>query len=83
MKTWTTVDGICWPRDLLPKMTPRIGPTRIMTFGYAAGKHGAKLDLDIEDAAWKLIHEIERVRSTREVSLREEDGFIVLVANLL
>jgi hypothetical protein len=70
LKTWTTVDGVCWPRDLLPKMTPRIGPTRIMTFGYAAGRHGTKLDLDIEDAAWKLVHEIERVRSTKELQNR-------------
>lgn len=38
-----------------------------MTFGYAAGQHGTKVDLDVEDAAWKLIHGLERIRTTTEV----------------
>ncbi|KAB5540561.1 hypothetical protein GE09DRAFT_1205853 [Coniochaeta sp. 2T2.1] len=66
MKTWTTEDDISWPRDLLLKMTTALGATRTMTFGYAAGQLGTKLDLDIEDAAWQLIHGLERVRSTSE-----------------
>lgn len=40
-----------------------------MTFGYAAGQLGTKLDLDIEDAAWQLIHGLEKVRATPEVTL--------------
>lgn len=69
MKTWTTEDDVCWPRDLLPKMTTLLGTTRVMTFGYAAGQLGTKLDLDIEDAAWQLIHGLEKVRSTPEVGI--------------
>jgi hypothetical protein len=71
MKTWTTEDDICWPRDLLPQMASVLRPTRIMTFGYAAGQLGTKLDLDIEDAAWQLIHGLERIRSTPEVILTD------------
>ncbi|KAK8124802.1 P-loop containing nucleoside triphosphate hydrolase protein [Apiospora kogelbergensis] len=66
MKTWTTESDVCWPQDLLPKMTSRLGVNRIMTFGYAAGQHGTKVDLDVEDAAWKLIHGLERIRTTTE-----------------
>ncbi len=40
-----------------------------MSFGYSAGRHPIKVDLDIEDAAWKLIHELQRVRTTTEVSV--------------
>ncbi|KAK8041953.1 hypothetical protein PG993_006476 [Apiospora rasikravindrae] len=47
-------------------MTSRLGVNRIMTFGYAAGQHGTKVDLDVEDAAWKLIHGLERIRTTTE-----------------
>ncbi|KAM0334471.1 hypothetical protein ACHAQA_001499 [Verticillium albo-atrum] len=47
-------------------MAGRIGETRVMTFGYAAGRHGHKLDLDIEDAALKLINDLERARPTAE-----------------
>lgn len=41
----------------------------MMSFGYSAGQHGAKVDLDIEDASWKLIHELQRVRATVKASM--------------
>jgi hypothetical protein len=65
MKTWTTEDGlVCWPQQLLPQLEFQTGSMRILTFGYAAGQHGTEVDLDIEDAAWQLIHELEDIRST-------------------
>ncbi|KAH8659272.1 hypothetical protein BGZ60DRAFT_414934 [Tricladium varicosporioides] len=73
VKTWTLKrqkDSVFWPRDLLPKVESRTGPIRIMTFGYAAGQHGSQVDLDIEDAAWQLINELERVRTTPELTNR-------------
>ncbi len=64
MKTWTTADGrVCWPQHLLPQIEFLTGPVRVLTFGYAAGQPGTEVDLDVEGAAWQLIHEIENIRS--------------------
>jgi hypothetical protein len=60
-------------------MKARIGVTRIMTFGYAAGGHNTRLRLDIEDVAWKLIHSLEGARAAPE----QRDRPIIFVAHSL
>lgn len=36
-KTWTTDDGVCWPRDLLPRDLP--ANTRVVTWGWKVPDH--------------------------------------------
>lgn len=68
LKTWSTYDSkVCWPREFLPQVEPLTGSVQISSFGYAAGQHGSEVDLDIEDAAWKLIHSLRDIRENAQV----------------
>jgi hypothetical protein len=63
LNTWSTYDNaVCWPLDLLPQVETITGSVQILSFGYAAGQRGAEVDLDIEDAAWQLIHSLQAIR---------------------
>ena len=68
LKTWSTYDNtVCWPLDLLPQVERITGCVQILSFGYAAGQIGSEVDLDIEDAAWKLIHSLQEIREGAQV----------------
>lgn len=62
-RTWTSpVNGVCWPRDLLPTVLP---DARVLTFGYdayVARKHGQIAQIDISHHANDLLNALANER---------------------
>ena len=92
--TWTK-DGICWPKDLLPR-EPALSNVRILSFGYDSkvvdfGRHASLQDLFkhsislLNDLCPKRVDDVGFVSSSRRLSARsnQQDRPIIFIAHSL
>jgi hypothetical protein len=79
-RTWTSpVNGVCWPRDLLPAFLP---DARVLTFGYDAyvmQKHGQMAQIDISHHGNDLLNALANERQQYALATRP----IIFVAHSL
>jgi len=77
-ESWTTDNGTCWLRDLLPKYVPR---ARILSYGYDAYTRDRDTlsAMFLNDVAQGLINELVRFRTSQDITERP----IVFIAHSL
>lgn len=68
--SWTSDNGICWLRDLLPKVVPQ---ARILTYGYDAYTRGR-----IESSANQSLFDVAGDLVSKLVAFRLRSGSTVL-----